>query len=218
MSDYRYVIFPRGRQPAVGEVQQLQAFAGALANHFAWGTCRDDGRLAIVFEARGFDHLKASNAGFDALLERWTLHGCETVDHLKFVKDAAALKPVAAAPKPVAAAAPRATPPQPGAQQHVPSEKIHGAIRDAAKELVAHEATARSLLSFDRTMQRIAAAQRFAAAGPYLLMAIAAALIIALGLTIRHRLIDSSPERRQDAIQRMTDQSAPGADESDASK
>jgi hypothetical protein len=94
MSAYRYVVFPRGKQPTDVEVRELQKFAGALANQFAYGTCREDGRLAIAVDRAAFDHVLKIDAGFEALVRAWTARGCEVVDHLAFVKNAAALKPV----------------------------------------------------------------------------------------------------------------------------
>src|SRR5688572_19651616 len=93
MSAYQYIVFPRGKQPAAAEVAQLQTFATALGGRFAWGTCRDEPRLAVAFEAPTFDHVLASDPGFEQLIHKWESHGCERLDHLGFVKDAAALKP-----------------------------------------------------------------------------------------------------------------------------
>src|SRR5688572_4048421 len=93
MSAYRYVVFPRGKQPTDVEVREFQKFAGALANQFAFGTCRDDGRLAVAVDRLAFDHVSKIDAGFEAVIRRWEARGCEVVDHLAFVKDAKALRP-----------------------------------------------------------------------------------------------------------------------------
>ena len=48
MSSYKYVVFPRGRQPSAAELAQLQSVAAALGGRYAWGTCRDEPRLAVA--------------------------------------------------------------------------------------------------------------------------------------------------------------------------
>ncbi len=200
MSAYRYVVFPRGKQPTVDEVRELQQFAGLLANHFAWGVVRNDGRLALASELRSFDHARSVDAGFDALIGKWEVRGCELVDHLGFVKDAAALRPVATHSRsPHATAAPDARAKDGRVDGNVPrpDEQV------AAKRLVAHEAVARSLLGVEHTLARYAAVQRFAAAFPYVLMVAAAAGTIAVGLHIRDRIVNSGPERRQETIERV---------------
>jgi hypothetical protein len=208
MTSYRYVVFSRGKQPTVDEVRQLQQFAGALANQFAWGTCRHDGRLAVAFDARAFDHLKASDAGFDALLARWTARGCETLDHLGFVKDAAALRPTPTAP----GRTPLPTAPRPDIQERVdPVPAVSSGLRDAAKSLLTQESVARSLLGVQQTLDRYNAWQRFATAAPYLMMAVAAAMTLAFGFYVRDRLVHSGRERRQVVIERAVDESLPHA-------
>ena len=62
MSSYHYVVFPRGKQPTADEVREFQKFAGALANQFAWGTCRDDGRLALAVDRQSCDHVQQIEA------------------------------------------------------------------------------------------------------------------------------------------------------------
>src|SRR6187455_1722129 len=98
MSAYRYVVFPRGRQPSVAEVHELKSFASLLAGRFAWGSCRDDGRLALACEREAFDHGRTIDPGFDALIHRWEARGCEVLEHLGFVKDASALRPATPSP------------------------------------------------------------------------------------------------------------------------
>jgi hypothetical protein len=210
MSAYRYVVFPRGVQPTAAEVRQLEQFAGLLANHFAWGVSRDDGRLALVAELAAFDHARQIDAGFDALVHAWVRHGCELLEHLKFVKDAGALKPVAAAGR-IGVVTRTAHVGQ--RSPAVPAgDALHNEARLAAKQLVAQEAVAQSLLGVDRTMARYAAFGRFAAAIPYVLIALAVAGTIAVGLFIRSRLSDGGRESRQETIEQMVDAPAGEAD------
>ncbi len=190
MSAYRYVVFPRGKQPTTAEVAQLQTCAAALGGRFAWGTCRHEPRLAVAFEGPTFDHVLASDAGFEQLISKWKSRGSELVDHLGFVKDAAALKPA-----PVVAAA-----------AHDGRADIHSVRNDeriAGKELAAKEAVAQSLLNLNRTLERYGVIQRVAAAVPYLLIAAAAMLTIAVGLYARDRLQNSGREPRQQTIERL---------------
>jgi hypothetical protein len=195
MSSYKYVVFPRGRQPAAAEVAQLQACATALAGRFAWGTSRDEPRLAIAFEGPAFDHVLASDAAFELLITRWKSHGCELIDHLKFVKNPAALKPPPALPPSV----------------HDGRADVH-TLRTreqiATKQLIAKESVARSLLAVERTLQRYNLIQRTAAAAPYVLMAAAALLTIAVGLYAREQLVGSDREPRKETIQRLATEPA----------
>jgi hypothetical protein len=190
MSAYRYVVFPRGRQPTPGDVRELKSFAGLLANHFAWGVCRDDGRLAIACEQAAFDHGREIDAGFDALVRKWEVRGCELVDHLGFVKNSAALRP---APTTVGSTN------DGGAR----NDALRTDERGAAKQGTAHEAVARSLLGVQRSLERYAAFQRFAAVMPYLLMALGALATIAAGAYVYQRMENSGRERRQQTIERV---------------
>jgi hypothetical protein len=192
MSAYQYVVFPRGRQPTTAEVAELQRFAGALANHFAWGTCRHEPRLAIAFEHRGFDHVRQIDPGFELLIAKWQAHGCELLNHLEFVKDPSALRPVR--------------------ESALPNHDLRGTVsamrndeRIAAKELAAKEAVGCSLLSVERTLQRYAIFERFGAALPYLLMGFTALVLLATGLYARQRLLNADREPRQETIDRVLD-------------
>ena len=98
MTAYRYVVFPPGRQPAVEEAAELQTFDHLLEHRFAFGTDKHDGGLAIAFEAELFDRAVSKDADFEALIRKWEVRGCRLVEHLGFVKDAAALRPLKAAP------------------------------------------------------------------------------------------------------------------------
>jgi len=192
MSSYRYVVFPRGRQPTADEVGRLQQFAGALANHFAWGTCRDDGRLAVAFDQAGFDHLMSIDAGFESLMRKWELRGCELLDHLGFVKDPTALRPISTNPR----------------QAHsgrVSASTLANAEQLAEKQSVAQEAVARSLLSVEQTLERYAGLERIAAMLPYLLIGAAAIVLFITGLYIRERMQDSERESRHETIERVVD-------------
>jgi hypothetical protein len=192
MTAYRYVVFPPGRQPTAEEAAELSDYARLLDNHIAYGTNKHDGGLAMAFEADVFDRTRSSNANFDALIGKWEVRGSRVVDHLGFVKDAAALKPIKQAPRHLVRHGPPDAPP--------PREAPL-----SAKELIAKEAYGRAGLDLDRTLERFAALQRFAAWGPYALMALAALSIIAAGLYISDRLLDSDRKPHKETIERLTD-------------
>jgi hypothetical protein len=193
MSSYRYVIFPRGRQPSADEVRRLQEFAGALANQFAWGVCRDDGRLAVAFDARAFDHVTASDAGFAALVQQWERHGAELAEHLKFVKDAAALQPTRSAAGFGAASE------QAAIARRNPFSPAAVAL---AKRAAAQDAVARSVLGVQRTLERYAAIVRFGALLPYLLMLATMAVMAGVGYYVHRQLTATRYEPRQQTIER----------------
>jgi hypothetical protein len=192
MSAYRYVVFPRGKQPTDIEVREFQRFAGALANQFAFGTCRDDGRLVVAVDRQAFDHVLKIDAGFEAIIRRWEARGCELADHLAFVKNAAALRPT----------------PANLWQAHDGRGTVQALRNDeqrAFKELAAREAIGRSLLSVERTLEQFAVVQRVAAAMPYVLIGLGAAVTIAAGLYVRDRMENSKQERRQETIERVAE-------------
>ena len=189
MSSYHYVVFPRGKQPTADEVREFQKFAGALANQFAWGTCRDDGRLALAVDRQSCDHVQQIDPGFAAVIRRWESHGCELLPHLAFIKDAAALKPT-----------PSFAWLAHDGRGTVQSRRGESAL--AAKEQAAEEAIGRSLLAVQQSIERYALVQRIAAALPYALVAIAAVTTIGMGLYIRERLLNSNRESRQATIER----------------
>jgi hypothetical protein len=221
MSAYRYLIFPRGRQPAEVEVRRLQEFAGALANQFAWGVCRDDGRLAVAFDARAFDHVASQDAGFEALVMLWREHGAELVEHLKFVKDATALKPTPSGPVgrraesrsqtqiPAAGSGASATPGAVAPRRHAAPDQVA-----AAKRAAADESAGRSLLRVQPTLERYAALERLGAVFPYILMLAAIAATAGVGYYVHGRLSTSSPPRRQEAIEHIATEPPPDAAES----
>jgi hypothetical protein len=193
MSSYYYVVFPPGKQPTVDEVREFNKFAGALAGQFAWGSARNDGRLTLAIDRLSFDHVQKIDAGFAKLIQRWRQKGSEAVDHLPFVKNAAALKPA----------------PSHAWHAHDGRESIHTrrqADELAGKELAAKEAIGRSLLAVQQSLDRYAVIQRTAAATPYALMALAAVLTITAGWYIRDQLLNSGRERRQETIERMLEE------------
>lgn len=194
MSSYHYVVFPRGKQPTADEVREFQKFAGALANQFAWGTCRDDGRLALAVDRGSCDHVQQIDPGFAALIRRWESHGCELLPHLAFVKDNAALKPT-----------PSFAWLAHDGRGTVQSRRAESAL--AAKEHAAKEAIGRSMLAVQQTIDQYALVQRLAAAVPYALVAIAAITTIGMGLYIRERLLNPNRETRQAAITRELESS-----------
>jgi hypothetical protein len=201
MSSYRYVVFPRGKQPAVDDIRDLQSFAAALAGRFAWGKVRDDGRLALAFERETLEHAAHIDPGVTALLERWQQRGCELLDHLGFVKDPAALRPTATAPP---------------TTQVVRRDDYHGNAQAqlSAKELAAKESLGRAELNVEQSLQRFAAIERAAAALPYALMAAAAIGTIAVGFHLRERLLNTDREARKETIERLATESP--ADEAPA--
>jgi hypothetical protein len=205
MSAYKYVVFPRGQQPSAAELAQLQSVAAALAGRYAWGTCRDEPRLAVAFEAATFDHVRGIDPAFERLIARWQSHGCELAEHLKFIKDPAALTPKSDPGGRGSRRAEQYTPePEAPARASLPSD-----LQPTAYGLQPlHSSLAHSLLAVDRTLQRYNSLARLAAAMPYLLMAVAALLTIALGLYARDRLMNSGREPRQQTIERLATEPA----------
>jgi hypothetical protein len=193
MSAYQYVVFPPGRQPVDSDIRELQRYASALAGRYAFGVCRNETRLAIAFERQTFDHVMRIEPGFETLIQKWQSHGCELIDHLAFVKNAAALRP---------------TP----SYSFVPHDgratkaELREHERLAAKQLAAREAVGRSLLSVEQTLERFAAVERLAAAAPYALMALAAALTIGVGLHVRDRLLNADRAPRRAVIEQSMDE------------
>lgn len=183
MAEYRYVVFPRGKQPTVEEVNEFRNYAVALEKRFAIGLSRGDSRLAIAFDADIFQRTLSSYAGFETLIRHWQRRGCSLVDHLKFVKDPSALRPVDNQPvNPIFTRSRE----EPGSQDR----------RITAKERIAKEALGRSMLQFHKTLERYRAIERFAAWGPYLMIACASLITIGLGFYIADRIEDSGTEQR----------------------
>ncbi len=199
MSDYRYLLFPRGNQPATGEVAELQNYAGPLLVRFAVGTERKTNSLAIAFEAEAFERALQAHAGFRALIHQWERRGATVLEHLSFVKDSQALRPVPA----------NQNFPGIGTQFALSGSKKSASVTAqdkliAAKELAAREALGRSLLGVQQTIQRHRSLESIAAWAPYLLIAAGSLLTIAAGTYTYQRLQDSRDERRKETIERVT--------------
>lgn len=190
MAEYRYVVFPRGKQPTVEEIRELNLLAGIVGNKLAWGRVRDDGRLALACAGAEFDEARHSRADFDGLMSTWELRGCEIVAHLGFVKDASALRPV-----PTGCGAPH--------QGDASLVTMRNQEQHSASLMRAREALARSLLGVERKLDRFAALQRFAAAAPYLMVLAGAIVTISMGAYVRNRMLNSDRESRQHTIQRV---------------
>lgn len=193
MGAYQYIVFLPGKQPTVDDVREFQKHAAALAGQFAWGTARHDFRLALAVERQSFDHVRKIDAGFRQLIDRWQLLGCELVDHLPFVKNAAALRPA----------------PSHAWHANDGRESIHA--RRAAdqlleKEHAAREAIGRSMLAVQHSLDQIALIQRLGAAVPYALIALAAVTLIGTGFYVRDRLLNSGRESRQATIERALEE------------
>lgn len=193
MGAYQYIVFLPGKQPTVDDVREFQKHAGALAGQFAWGTTRHDFRLTLAVERQSFDHVRKIDPGFAKQVARWQQHGCELVDHLAFVKNAAALRPT----------------PSHAWHAHDGRESIEtrrAADQLATKELAAREAIGRSLLAVQRSLDQIALIQRLGAAVPYALIALGAITVIGAGFYIRDRLVNSGRESRQATIERALEE------------
>lgn len=193
MGAYQYIVFLPGKQPTVDDVREFQKHAGALAGQFTWGTTRNDFRLTLAVEQQAFLHVQKIDAGFQQLIDRWQLLGCELVDHLAFVKNPAALRPA------------------PSHAWHAGDgrESIHtrrAADQLAAKELAAREAVGRSLLAVQRSLDQFALVQRLGAAVPYALIALGAVMVIGAGFYVRDRLLNSGRESRQATIERALEE------------
>ncbi len=192
MAEYRYVLFPRGKQPTADEVGELKLLAGLFDNKLAWGVSRDDDRLTLACPGAEFDNAREGHADFDGLIRKWELRGCEIVGHLGFVKDASALRPMTTS----------------GGLAHdgrASTVTVRNEEQRSANLMRAREAVASSLLGVERTLERYAAFQRFASAIPYLLILLGAMVTIGVGAYVRNRMINSGRERRQDTIERVVD-------------
>jgi hypothetical protein len=140
VSQYRYIVFPRGRQPTKEEITELNRHRHVLAGRIAYGTRRDDGSLAIAFEATVYDFALATERGFEALLRAWQAHGCEVQEHLAFVKDAGALRPTSTN--------------MPRLDRPVEQDRAAHQTPMTVKELAAKEAVGRSRLALEKTLGR----------------------------------------------------------------
>jgi hypothetical protein len=186
VSHYRYIAFPRGRQPTKEEVQELKRHDHVLVGRVAYGTKREDGSLAIAFDATVYDYALATERGFEALIRAWQSHGCEVLEHLAFVKDASALRPLSTN--------------LPRLERSVAGGASHDKLM-TAKELAAKEAIGRSRLQLQKTLGHFESLGRFASAVPYMLMALAAIGTLVTGAYIGTKLTNSGRERRQETIE-----------------
>lgn len=183
MGAYRYLLFPKHQQPTADEATELQSYASLLKGRWAIGHERKTEALAILFDQEIFEQAMA-NEGFEMLIRKWQVHGCELTEKLKFVKDSAALKP---------------THPHVG-ERHLSQERI---LR--GKKYLAEEAIAKSLLSVQQTLERMTWLERVGRAMPYVLMALATIILLATGWYVHHRLSNVDRERRTETIERMSD-------------
>jgi hypothetical protein len=185
MGAYRYLVFPKNKQPHADEAAELQSYAPLFKNHIAIGTERKSGALAILFEAEAFDQAMAGNEKFEMLVRKWQTNGCELVDKLKFVKDPSALKPTHVHEH----------------ERHVSQESI---LR--GKKYLAEEAIAKSLLGVQQTLERMSWLERVGRAVPYALMVCGMIGVIFAGFYIYHRVQNADRERRAETIERMTEE------------
>ncbi len=181
---YRYVVFAAGKQPTIEEVAQLRNWAATTQQRYAVGISGDDARLALGFEAAGFDMACSSDGPFATLLSRWKVRGCEVREKLPFIKKPTALQPI------------------PGGLLHeLVERRSEPALK--SKQLAAQEALGRAGLRFQQTLQQHEWLARIAKGVPYALMALGAVLTIAAGTYFANRLLDSPTERRKETIHRV---------------
>jgi len=183
MSAYRYLVFPRHQQPTAEEVAEFERYAPLLKRRFAIGRERKTEALVFAFEIEIFDQAMAADEGFEMLIRKWQVHGCELVDKLKFVKDPAALRPT---------------------NTHVQQRRMSQEKIVVAKQYLAQEAIARSLLGVQHTLERQAWLQRVGKAVPYALIALGTMGVIASGFYVSNRIQNSNRERRQETIERVS--------------
>lgn len=198
MSEYRYLLFPRGNQPTTGEVGELQNYSGKLLGRFAYGTDRKTGSLAIAFEADSFAQALETHKGFKALIHKWELRGATVCVHLGFVKDSQALRPV-----PTNQWSPH---PQHSTFQPQPSSTVTAQEKlIVAKELAAQEALGRSLLGVQQTKEQHLFLTRVAGWVLYLFIAAGSLMTIVAGIYTYQRLQDAPGERRKETIERVAE-------------
>lgn len=195
MNAYRFVAWPRGRQPTRDEAALLRLHGAVVEGRFAWGLDRRDQRLLLAFDAALFDAARQRDATFDALIAQWELCGCQILADADFMKDSSALKPVATAQgrqRPVASVAAAAAV-SPG----------NAPLPLAPQELAARESLGKFRLQIQRAKARYAAWQRAASWLPWLWMGAAAIFVLGWGLWIGQRLLDAGVERHRDTIERI---------------
>lgn len=188
MADYRYLVFPPGRQPTRDEVEELKGYAPLLGHHIAFGTDRQEASLTIAFDADLFEEAFRKHTGFEALIRHWEILGCQLAEHQGFIKDATALRPVAT---------------QQAAVKHHVSDAHQEII--AAKQLVAREALGRAGLAMHKTLGRYAALRSVGAWFPYALIAAGTVMVLGTFFYVSHRIESAKQERRQETITRVAD-------------
>jgi hypothetical protein len=184
MGAYRYLVFPRHQQPTAEEAGELQSYAPLLKHRFAIGRERKTGTLVFAFDQALFDQALTGDEGFEMLIRKWQVHGCELADKLKFVKDPAALHPTHVQPQ----------------QRPLSQEKVL-----FAKQYLAQEAVARSLLSVQQTIQRYTFLQGIGKAMPYALIACGTLGVILAGYYVSNRMQNAERERRKETIERVSE-------------
>lgn len=182
MGAYRYLLFPRHQQPTLDEAEELRSHGSLLKNRYAIGHERKTEALAILFEQEAFENAMA-DVGFELLIRKWQVHGCELVDKLKFVKDSNSLRPTHSRIK----------------ERHLSHDRIVH-----TKQYMAQEAIAKSLLNVQRTLERISWLQRIGKGVPYALIALGTIGLIVVGCVIYGRIETTNRERRKDTVERVS--------------
>jgi hypothetical protein len=73
-----------------------------------------------------------------------------------------------------------------------------------AKQQLAQEAIAKSLLNVEHTLSRMTWLQRVGKGVPYMLIALGTIGVIVMGFTISRRIENAGRERRQDTVERVS--------------
>jgi hypothetical protein len=186
MGAYRYLLFPKHQQPTADEVAELHSYLPLLKGRWAIGHERKTDALAILFDQEIFEQAMADE-GFEMLIRKWQVHGCGLTEKLKFVKDSAALKPT---------------------HSHVAERYLSPERILRGKKYLAEEAVAKSLLSVQRTLERMSWLERVGKAVPYAIIACGTIGLLATGWYVHHRLSNTDRERRTETIERMADNPA----------
>lgn len=181
MGAYRYLLFPKHQQPTAEEAAELHSYIPLLKGRWAVGYERKTEALAILFDQEIFEQAMA-NEGFEMLIRKWQVHGCELTEKLKFVKDSAALKPTHAQAH----------------ERHLSHERIL-----FAKKYLADEAIAKSLLNVQHTLDRMTWLERVGRAVPYAMMVLGMISVICIGAYVFNRIESAERERRSETIERL---------------
>lgn len=191
MAEYRFIVFPPGARPTPDELRRFDAYLDLLDRCVAYGKRRDDGGLAICCAADPFDRLLSLDPRFDDLLLKWRVRGAEVRDSLAFCKAPELWK------RPGPAGGP---PPKPWPASREPDDRpVERQLQDAA------ESHGRAQLAVATIAAR---GRRYEGIGrwlPYALGAAAGAAVLAVGGHVGTRLLNSTTERRADALQRIAE-------------